>query len=214
MSNETRRRLLIAGIAATLAAILASAGDFVQLAEGAARVAGDRATDKPVLVAGHFLGVLAIPVYAAGYWLASHLVQSCLVCLIFLLGCYLASVGTAIHGVTAVLIETNREAIGGGDLFSVPHAVYLIPLWLILLLPALAVSLLYACLVLTGRSVLPRWMGLVNPAALTIVLAAATAPFPAAAATLVPASANLVHGVFFAMLTAVVLKTPAYQSIA
>jgi hypothetical protein len=206
MSSESCSAFILAGGAATLAAILASTGDFILLAHGAARVAGDRTIDDPVLIAGHYLGVLAIPFYAAGYWLVSRLLdrERLAARIVFPLGCYLAAVGTVIHGVTAVLIETNLEAIGGGDILSVPHADYLIPLWLVLLLPALVVSLIYCGLVLAGSSVLPRWMGLVNPAGLTIVIVAMSAPFPDLAAYLVPASANLVHVVFFAMLTVMV----------
>src|SRR5690348_10599998 len=105
----TRSTLLLAGVAATLAAVLASAGDFILLAHGAMRVAGDRTLDSPVLIAGHFLGTLCIPFYAAGYWLIGRGLSGTRswARAVFPLGAYVAAVGAVVHGVTAMMIETN-----------------------------------------------------------------------------------------------------------
>jgi hypothetical protein len=200
----TRSRLLFAGIAATLAAVLASAGDFILLAHGAMRIAGDRTADAPVLIAGHFLGTLCIPFYAGGYWLVGAGLANAgrWARAVFPLGCYVAAVGAVVHGVTAMMIETNRDAVGGGNITEVPHAIYLLPLWLVVLGAAVVLTAIYVAGVLSGRSAFPRWMALVNPVTLTAAIIAASLPFPRAAAFLIPASANLVHIIFFAFTTA------------
>jgi len=199
----TRSRLLLAGVAATLAAVLASAGDFILLAHGAMRVAGDRMVDAPALIAGHFLGTLCIPVYAAGYWVVGAGLRGSRswARAVFPLGCYVAAVGAVVHGVTAMMIETNIDAAGGGDITHVPHATYLLPLWLVVLGAAVVLSAIYVTCVLSGRSAFPRWMALNNPAVLTVLIATTSLPFPRAAAYIIPASANLVHIIFFAFVT-------------
>jgi hypothetical protein len=103
------------------------------------------------------------------------------------------------------MIETNLDAAGGGDITRVPHAIYLLPLWLVVFGAAIIASALYAAAVASGRTVLPRWLSLVNPVTLTIAIVAASAPFPAAAAYGVPASANLVHIAFFGAVTMFVI---------
>ena len=208
----TRSQLLLAGVAATLAAVLASAGDFILLAHGAMRVAGDRSADAPALLAGHFLGTLCIPFYAAGYWVIGAGLWSSGARAVFPLGCYVAAVGAVVHGVTAMMIETNLDATGGGDITQVPHAIYLLPLWLVVLGAAVVLSVLYAVSVAKGRSVFPRWMAFINPVVLTIAIAAASLPFPRVAAYSIPASANLVHIIFFAFATAFAGRIAAHGS--
>ena len=114
----------------------------------------------------------------------------------FLAGCYLGAVGAAIHGVTAVIIETGPAGIEASPV-TVPHAVYLMPLWLVLFAVSIAASIAYALAVLGGRTAFPRWAAAINPVLIVLAMIVASLPFPALAAYMAPASANLAHILFF-----------------
>lgn len=202
MSNEplSRRTVRVAGLVAVLAATLASIGDILLLHNGMLRAQGSAAMDAQTLVAGHYLGVLGIPFYAVGYWLASRGLRPSEgpARLVFLGGCYLGAVGAAIHGVTAVIIETGPVGVEASPM-TVPHAVYLFPLWLVLFAVSIGASAAYALAVLGGRTAFPRWAAAFNPVFIVLAMIAASLPFPALAAYTVPASANLAHIVFFGL---------------
>ncbi len=191
------------GTAATLAAGLASLGDIILLAHGAARELGDSRVDATALVAGHLLGVTCIPLYAAGYWLAARALAGAgrWTALVFPIGIYIGAVGAAVHGVTAVLIETNLHAAGPASPFTIPHAIYLTPLWGVVFAGLILASGLIVAGALGGRSLLPRWAAVVNPAILILALVLVSAPFPKLSAYLAPAAPNLAHLLFFAALT-------------
>lgn len=212
MANEplSRRTVQMAGLVAVLAATLASVGDILLLHNGMLRAAGSAAIDAPTLIAGHYLGVLCIPFYAVGYWLVSRGLRPSEgpARLVFLAGCYLGAVGAAIHGVTAVIIETGPIGVEASPV-TVPHAVYLFPLWLVLFAISIAASAAYALAVLGGRTAFPRWAAAFNPVAIVLAMIGASLPFPALAAYTVPASANLAHILFFAIVTLLLLRKSA-----
>ena len=196
----SRRTVQAAGLVAILAAVLASTGDILLLHSGMLRAQGDATVDAQSLIAGHYLGVLCIPFYAVGYWLVSRGLRPSegLARLVFLGGCYLGAVGAAIHGVTAVIIETGPVGVAASPV-TVRHVVYLLPLWLVLFAVSIAASLAYALAVLGGRTAFPRWAAAFNPVLIVLAMIVASLPFPALAAYTVPASANLAHIPFFAL---------------
>ncbi len=193
-----RRTVQVAGLVAVLAAILASIGDILLLHNGMLRAEGSAAVDAQTLIAGHYLGVLCIPFYAVGYWLVSRGLRPSegAARLVFLGGCYLGAIGAAIHGVTAVIIETGPVGVEASPV-TVPHAVYLFPLWLVLFAVSILASAAYALAVAGGRTAFPRWAAAFNPVLIVLAMIAASLPFPALAAYTVPASANLAHILFF-----------------
>jgi hypothetical protein len=194
----SRSAVEAAGLVAVLAATFASLGDILLLHNGMLRAQGVATVDAQGLIAGHYLGVLCIPFYAVGYWLVSRGLRPSEgpARLVFLTGCYLGAVGAAIHGVTAVIIETGPVGIEASPV-TVPHAVYLMPLWLVLFAVSIAASIAYALAVLGGRTAFPRWAAAFNPVLIVLTMIVASLPFPALAAYTVPASANLAHILFF-----------------
>jgi uncharacterized membrane protein YtjA (UPF0391 family) len=200
MPNEplSRSAIQLAGLISVLAATLASFGDILLLYNGMLRAQGSAAMDAQTLVAGHYLGVLCIPLYAVGYWLVSRGLRPSegAARLVFLGGCYLGAVGAAIHGVTAVIIETGPVGVEASPV-TVPHAVYLLPLWLVLFAVSILASAAYALAVAGGRTAFPRWAAAFNPVFIVLAMIVASLPFPALAAYTVPASANLAHILFF-----------------
>ncbi len=192
-----------------LAAVAASLGDLALLYVVNARRADLGLPPPPagLLVAGFYLGVLALPLYGLGYWQvaaglrrddprgARH---------VFVLGAYGGALGAVVHGVTAHVIRVEELAgVPGADPLAViaQHGVFLLPLWGALTLMTIAGSTIYATVVLRGRSAYPRWMAFVNPALMLVATSLLALPSVWLAAFLLPAAPNLVHVVFFAACT-------------
>jgi hypothetical protein len=184
------------------AAVLASIGDLLLLlvAHGARTVAGwPRAS---VLVAGHYLGVLTIPLYALGYRAASRSLPPWNARVVAALGAFGGVVGAAIHGITAVTLalEPPRAADAGTFAGLAPVAAYLLPLWTIAAAAVLAASLAFALPVLRGDGAYPRWLAALNPVVLVLAIGAAASVSPWSRAIIAPAAPNLAHVVFFALV--------------
>ncbi|HEY2387177.1 MAG TPA: DUF6796 family protein [Candidatus Binatia bacterium] len=194
----------VAGMVATLAAALASVGDLLLLAIGdglpPAYMTGG-VLHPAMLVAAYYLGVLAIPLYALGYWHVARRLPLPYGRVVTALGVCGAIVGAVIHAVTgvAVAVLAATPAGSGGVAALQPFAAYLVPLWTIVAVATLVGSAAFAIPVLRGESPYPRWMALANPAVGMLVISACAVVAPNAAPLVVPASPNLAHVIFFAL---------------
>jgi hypothetical protein len=192
-----------AGIVATLAAVLASAGDLLLLgvANGIAPALAAGGYLRPAaLIAGYYLGVLAIPFYAVGYWHLGCRLPRPYGRVVTMLGACGAVVGATIHGVTSTAIATLQAPSSGGGVDALrPVAAYLVPLWTIVALATLVGSAAFTLPVLRGESTYPRWLAFANPVVGIAAISACAAVSPAVAPLLVPASPNVAHVLFFAL---------------
>jgi hypothetical protein len=192
------------GKIATLAAVSASLGDLALLYVANARRPELALPPPPVgmLLAGFYLGVLALPLYGLGYWrAASGLRDPAEARHVFVLGALGGALGAVVHGVTAhvIRVEELMRAPGADPLAVVAqHGAFLLPLWCVLAVMTVAGSTIYAKAVLAGRSAYPRWMAFLNPALLLVVTSLVALPSLWLRAFLLPAAANLVHVAFFA----------------
>jgi uncharacterized protein DUF6796 len=194
---------------AAAAALVASAGDLLLL--------WTANTERPelgffppppdgVTVAGAWLGVLAIPLYALGYRAAACALAPASARAarwVGGLGAYTAAIGAAVHGITAVLVANARHAgVPPTDplAFVAQSGPYLVPFWVIGTVATIAGSAIFAATVLGGRTALPRWMAAANPALLILVVGTLAAPSAWLRAFLVPAAPNLVHVLFFLLV--------------
>jgi hypothetical protein len=204
-SPSTRGLLALA----TAAALAATAGDFAMLWVANARADAPLAAALPppppgVLLAGHLAGVLAIPLYAAGYVALARLVvprDGTAARWIAALGVYGSAVGAAVHGVTGVWIARTEAEPGADPVGAVLAAGgYLVPLWAVVALTTCAGAVVYTVAVARGRSVLARGFALASPLTITAALAILGLGFAWGPAFLVPAAPNLAHVAFFAGL--------------
>ena len=191
---------------AAAAAAAASVGDLLLLVVANVAIpglpvgtpSGDRA-----LVAGHYPGVLAIPLYALGYRYVGRRLGPPYERTVTALGACGAIVGGTIHGVTSVAIAAGGLGATqfGSSLVptSSPFAAYLLPLWALATAAVLGVSVAFTTGVARGGGDYRRWMALASPAALVVATGACASLFTSLHALLVPASPNLVHVVFFAL---------------
>jgi hypothetical protein len=196
-----------AGVVAAVAATLASGGDLLLLvvASSSTRaLARGGPLREPALVVGYYLGVLAIPLYAVGYWYVGRGLPPRYGRAVVVLGTCGAVVGATIHGVTGAALHASNlgnDAVQTDDSIAtlLPFAAYLVPLWALVAAALLAGSILFAIPVLRGESVYRRWMALASPGVLVAVIGACASVSIWSRALLAPASPNLAHLLFFAL---------------
>ena len=190
-----------------MAALAASAGDVLLLwfaSGGRPELPMLPLLGTGALLAGHYLGVLAIPLYGVGYWGVAEAIReadSRAAQGVFLAGALGAAYGAAVHGITAVAELGGRAAAGPTTPAAIlgPYTAFLGPLWIALGALALVGSIVFARAVATGTTLLPRWMALANPVALCALAALLAAPTPLGRAILLPAAPNIAHIWFFAL---------------
>jgi hypothetical protein len=199
-------------VAATLAAVAAGTGDLLLLwVANAARpeLALPRPPDGALFV-GFVLGVLAIPLYGLGYRHVGRVLEPASprgARVVFLAGAYGGALGGVVHGMTTLAIRIDADAAAPpADPLTLAgrYGTYLYPLWGAIAVLAVVGAAVYATLVLRGGTAYPRWMALVNPVTLLLVVGALGPLHPLLGAFAVPAGPNLVHVVFFALAAACV----------
>jgi hypothetical protein len=194
--------------AGAVVALAASAGDLLLLWCGNAGRPDLPALPAPpegALALGHTLGVLAIPLYAVGYWGVARGIGRArrgAARLVFVCGALGGAYGGAVHGITAMAERLELAAgVAPGDpaAFVARQGVFLVPLWGLLGVLVAAGSLAFARAVAAGGTAFPRWMALANPAVLIALAVALALPTSVGRALLAPAAPNLAHVWFFAL---------------
>lgn len=197
-------------------AVAASVGDLglLWVAWAADGRHGVAAPPAGTLLVGHYLGVLGIPLYVLGYRALADGVRAggtTAARVILALGAVGSVMGAVVHGLTGVLTATalrTGAALAPSDLFAMPEAAYLLPLWIIVGAALAVGSVVFAAVVGRGGTRFPRAMAGCNPVLVTVVISALALPFPRVAAFLVPAAPNLAHVVVFAAAWWMLLNAP------
>jgi len=190
---------------ATIAALVATAGDLGLLWASNAPAFGLAPLSHAGLVAATLAGALAIPLYALGYRAAACELPPPDRRVVVWLGVYGAALGAAVHLATGLIVHFERTAGGAPpDPYAAmaPYAVWLGPLWAVLAVVNAVASLRWARGVGRGTAGYPRTLRFVNPLAVVVAVSALGAPFAWGRAFVVPAAPNVAHVVFFAALAA------------
>ncbi len=203
------------GVMAVAAAVLLSIADMALLySPTGGYTAGDygflAAVPRWRLLLGHYLGILVLPFYLAGYWLVYRGLEQAggwLSWPVLLLAAYATAVGSGLHAPFAVLglivqqgaageAATAQQLIGQARAFVEPLQALVVAL-------SLAASLWFAVAVASGRSEFPRWLAAANPFVLFLLFATPyfLAPAFKPALLALPAAFSLAHVVFFALVT-------------
>ncbi|MGH8664569.1 MAG: DUF6796 family protein [Burkholderiales bacterium] len=192
--------------AATIAALLASAGDILMLliASGDAGTRGSPAGGY-VLALGGVLGVVAIPLYYPGYQAAASLLGLSPACRrLCTLGAALVAIfGTITHVLTAVDIQAARAAGLDARPPAEAFADLASPLFLMALVAAAGTVIAVVCFAATGFRSQPNAIKLAvlfNPIVSTVLLSAGATVSEWTMAYIAPSAPNLAHVVFFALL--------------
>ncbi len=201
-------RVQIAGWFGLLGAILVGAGEFIlQYSANADYAHGYdyfAQVSKFRITLGHFLSILAAPLYVAGYWHLSKRIDprgGKIGRMFFIVGTYAFIVGAAWMGQRAFLALTVHEIASGTDLqnlltrFSALNE----PLVNVLRIAMVLVSLLWVFQILRGRSDYPIWMVLFSPALLLGGIIWLYIGAPKLGGLLIPNAMNVAHIIVFSL---------------
>ena len=202
--------ITLAGIAGCLGAILVGIGEFSMqfTPNGGIEDVTDYLYFNDVsaerLSFGHFLAVLAAPLYILGYWHLSKKLEPAgpkQSKAFFLIGAYAFAVGTAWIGQRFFLATTVHEIAAGQDLkplltvFSEHNE----PFVNVLRIAMLIVSILWIKLILSGKSAFPKWMAIFSPIVLLATMFALYFFKTKIGLYVFPVAMNATHFIIFAL---------------
>ena len=167
-----------------------------------ASIGGDR------LLAGHLLGVLAIPLQAGGLWLVWHALRPAglkLANWAVVTGVYVVAIGTATHALFYPAAEAAR--IGPEKVAEVKS--FLDPVAGLFVLGFFVLFGIVVILILRGKTPLPKWTALVTPISFYLVSILFYIAIPLVGNFLIPAAFNLGMMVFFLILLLVPWRSTA-----
>lgn len=215
--NPHQRRLLIGtGLLAALGALIVGIGEFTfQFSPRG----GYEGTDylyfldvsRERLTIGHFLGVLAAPLYLVGYWHIAQMLRPAgrwLSATVFGLGIYAFIIGDVWLGgrVNLAFAVKAREMAPEGmrmllsDLLNDISA-HNEPLINIVRVLILIISVLMVYGIFTGKSFYPRWIVIFTPIILLVQIFALYVLAPGIGVYVLPAAMNVSHLIFFGLST-------------
>ena len=214
--SHQRKLLIVTGIVATLGALVVGIGEFTfQFSPRGGYEGSDYLyfldVSRSRLTWGHFIGVLAAPLYLVGYWHIAHMLRPAarwLGATVFGLGIYAFIIGDVWLGgrVNLALTVKAREAATESSraLFSgllnelSAHNEPLINIVRVLLL---VISILMVCGIISGKTPYPRWVIIFSPIVIVIQIFSLYVMMPSIGVYLLPAAMNIAHAIFFAFST-------------
>ena len=151
---------------------------------------------------GHFIAVLAAPLYLLGYWFLSKLLEPAgakLAKAFFLIGAYAFAVGTVWIGQRFFLATTVHEIAAGNDLEALltVFADHNEPFVNALRIGMLLVSIIWVKLIISGKTVFPKWMAVFNPIVLLATMFALYFFRTKLGIYVFPAAMNVTHLIVF-----------------
>jgi len=202
--------LTLAGIAGCLGALLVGIGEFsMQFAPNSditdmTEYLYFNEVSAGRLSFGHFLTVLAAPLYILGYWFLSKKLEPAgpkQAKLFFLIGAYAFAVGAAWIGQRFFLATTVHEIAAGQNLKELlaTFSEHNEPFVNVLRVAMVLVSIIWIKLILTGKTAFPKWMALFNPAILLGIMFALYFLKTSIGHYIFPVAMNAVHLIIFAL---------------
>ncbi len=214
---KTKSTLVLSGLIGLAAALLVGTGEYL-LQFSPTGGYGDpnygwmASIPFARLQMGHFLAILAAPLYLIGYWHIGQMLKPAgprLARLVTLLGGYGFMVGAVWIGQRAFLGITAAAIAQGTAQPELLHTMASLnePLVNVLRLVMVVVSLIWVVQIMRGKTRYPRLMALFSPLLLLISIFAFFAWQPALGTYTVPTAMNTAHAVLFALSTLVALIT-------
>ncbi len=200
---------MLAGLAGLIGAFLTGLGEgLLQLSLGADYTDPSYGyfalIDAPRQSAGHFVSVLAAPLYLVGYW---HLTRNLaparpqLANALFLLTSYafiLATVWIGQRFFLAQTVQAIEAGLADPRMLKV-FAAHNEPFVNALRIAMIVFSVAWIWLVATGQSRYPRWMAIFSPAAMLAAIFAFYGAAPEAGSLLLPTAMNTAHVIVFGL---------------
>lgn len=206
IADHRLRWARFAGIVAVLGAVTGMCGDYCLLyAPGGGYMDGDYAFLRDIpnsrLIWGHYLGILGIPLEAAGFylvWLSLLPLGRRTAMGAVIAGLYIMFSGVAYHGTVYPLADAVRQ--GGGQMeafrpFNEPLGLAFAGVFFLLVI-------VMSWWILRGKTALPRWMAGVTPVVSYTVVMGLYLVLPGVGNLLAPMGFNLGMGLFFGVMAA------------
>ena len=201
--------MVLTGVVGVVAAILVGIGEFLLHFDSLARFSTDSyafmlAASDERQTAGHFIGVLAAPLYVVGCWhiyLMLKPANQTLAFIGFLVSAYGFMIGADWIGSRASIGALVHFQESGGNIES------LVPLYqlryenllTVIRVSTVVISLIFIYLALTGRSHYQKWHAIFNPIVLLVMNFVIYAISPSIGKYLMPIALNVAFGIFFLM---------------
>lgn len=160
---------------------------------------------------GHFIAVLAAPLYLVGYWHIAQMLRPAarwIAATVFGLGIYAFIIGDVWLGGRVNLAFTVKAREMAPDalktLFSdllTDVSAHNEPLINIVRVLVLIISILMVCGIFAGKSLYPRWIVIFSPIVIVIQIFAIYTMVPGVGVYLLPAAMNIAHLIFFTLST-------------
>ncbi len=150
---------------------------------------------------GHFLSVLFLPLYFAGFWSVYLILKdskSRLARPYFIAALYVIAVGGVWIGSRSMLTVMVQAGFSVG---LEKYTFYLESLLQVLRAGILGISILFSAIVWGGKTMLPRWTAFFNEIVLLLLVFSTLFILPPLGRVLVPSAMNVAHLIFFGMTT-------------
>lgn len=221
INASQRSKIVIAGGIAMIGALVVGIGEFLfQFSPRGGYEGTDYLYFLDVsdnrLTWGHFIGVLAAPLYLVGYWHIAEMLKPAgkkIAAAVFGLGVYAFMIGDVWLGgrVNLALTVKAREAADAaikGQFSGLLDGIssHNEPLINIVRVLVLIISILMAIGILRGKSFYPRWIVLFSPIVMLALIFGLYALAPTVGVYVLPVAMNVSHLVFFALSIWVALR--------
>ena len=206
--------VILTGLVGMLAAILTGAGEFLLHFSDAGNYADDGQYAFLLHVSawrltwGHFIAVLGAPLYLVGMWhiyLGLKPYNQKIAFILFLVGSYGFVVGAVWIGSRAsIALLAQANAVAPTEALQTLIDNYVLhseSLLQVVRATTLLTSLGYIAMVLTGKTLYPRWMAAFSPIVLLILSFLLFAVVPALGKYTLPIALNVGYFLFFALST-------------
>ena len=198
--------LRMAGLVSVLGACIGMVGDYCLLyAPGGGYMDGDYAFLREIpnsrLIWGHYLGILAIPLEAAGLyivWLALQPMGRKIALGSVLAGLYIMFCGVAYHGGVYPMADAVRMGAGQMEAYRPFNE----PLGLAFALAFFVLVAVFTIAIVRGKTALPRWLAVCSPLVGYGIAMALYFMVPIVGNLLAPLGFNLSMAIFFGVAAA------------
>ena len=209
---DNRQLLVITGVIGVIAAILVGLGEFLLHFDALGRYSAEAGYDFMLDIPesrstlGHFIGVLGAPLYVIGIWHIYQMLKPAnktWASIAGILGAYGFMIGAVWIGSRSSISslmhlgDTSAQIQQLIEFYELRYE----SLLTVIRVTTLLLSLIFIALVLTGKSLYPRWVAALNPILLIIVSFLIFAASPDIGKYLMPIALNVAFFVVFVIST-------------
>jgi len=209
-----RTAVIWSGVAGIAAAVIVGAGEFLLHFDELARYGQGfeffQGVDSERATRGHFLGVLGAPLYVLGAWHLFNMLRPAnefwarVGFLAMAYGCIVGAVWIGSRATAALIVNTAGADAGSTELML--YELRYENLLTVVRVAALIFSVVMIWLCLTGRTLYPRWVAILNPIVLILMSFLVYFLVPSVGKYMMPIALNIAYFILFIVSTAVAVQ--------